>query len=48
VMKPYVVLVYVNGLNNLKAGMMIFRMVQVAGVLQPLKMQTQLQMSEIW
>jgi hypothetical protein len=37
-----------TGLNNLKIGVKIFSMIQEAGVLQPLEMQTQLQMSMKW
>jgi hypothetical protein len=37
-----------NGLNDLKTGVKIFRMVQEAGVLQPLEMQTQSRMSVKW
>jgi hypothetical protein len=33
-----------NGLNYLKAALRIFRMIQEAGVLQPLEMQRQSQM----
>jgi hypothetical protein len=40
--------VYLNGLNDLKTGVRIFRMTQEAGVLQPLEMQTQSQMSVKW
>jgi hypothetical protein len=32
---------YLNGLNDLKTGVMIFKVIQEAGVLQPLEMQTQ-------
>jgi hypothetical protein len=39
-MKPEVVAVYLNGGNNLKTGVRIFRM-----ILQPLEMQTESQMS---
>jgi hypothetical protein len=31
---------YLNGLNDLKAGVRTFRMIQEVGVLQPLEMQT--------
>jgi hypothetical protein len=48
VMKPQVIAVYLNGLNNLKTSVRIFRTIQEAGVLQPLEMQTQLQMSMEW
>jgi hypothetical protein len=40
VMKPKVIAVHFNGLNDLKTGLRIFRMIQEAGVLQPLEMQT--------
>jgi hypothetical protein len=45
VVKPEVVAVYLYGLNDLKTGLSIFRMIQRADVLQPLEMQTQSQMS---
>jgi hypothetical protein len=34
---------YLNGLNDLKSSMRIFRMIQEAGVLQPLEMQMPMQ-----
>jgi hypothetical protein len=40
--------VYLNGLNDLKTGVRIFRMIQEAGVLHPLEMQTQSQMYVKW
>jgi hypothetical protein len=48
VMKTYDVAVYLNGLNALKTGVRIFRMIQDVGVLQPLEMQTPSQMSVKW
>jgi hypothetical protein len=42
-MKSQVVAVYLNCLNDLKTGVRIFRLIQEAGVLQPLEMQTQSQ-----
>jgi hypothetical protein len=36
------------GLNDLKTGVSIFRMIQEASILQPLKMRTQLQISMKW
>jgi hypothetical protein len=48
VMKPEVVAVYLNGLNDLKTSVRIIRMIQEAGVLQPLEMQTQSQMFVKW
>jgi hypothetical protein len=36
---------YFNGVNDLKTGVRIFRMIQEVSVLQSLKMQTQSQMS---
>jgi hypothetical protein len=48
VMKPYVVAVYLNGLHDLKTGVKNFRMIQEAGLLQPLEMQTQSQMFVKW
>jgi hypothetical protein len=47
-MKPEVIAMYLNGLNDLKTGVRIFRMIQGAGVLQSLEMQTQSQMSVKW
>jgi hypothetical protein len=38
-------LICLNGLNDLKTGMRIFRMIQDGDVLQPLEMHTQ---SQIW
>jgi hypothetical protein len=43
-MKPKDVEVSLNGLNDLKMGVRIFRIIQDAGVLQHLEMQTQTQM----
>jgi hypothetical protein len=48
VMKPQVIAVYLNDLNDLKMGMRIFSMIQEAGVLPPLETQTQQQMSVKW
>lgn len=46
---PYDVDVCMNGLNDLKTGMRIFRMIQEPDVLQRLKMQTQLgYVDEMW
>jgi hypothetical protein len=39
---------YLNGLNDLKTGVMIFRMIWEAGVLQPLEMKMQSQISVKW
>jgi hypothetical protein len=39
---------YWNGLIDLKKGVRIFRIIQEAGVLKLLKMQTQLQISSKW
>jgi hypothetical protein len=48
VKKPRVVAVYLNGLNDLKTSMRICRMIQDAGGLQRLEMQTQSQMTVKW
>jgi hypothetical protein len=40
--------VYLNGFNELKARVRIFRMFQEVSVLQPLEMQTQSQMFVKW
>jgi hypothetical protein len=40
-MKPQDAAVYLNGVNDLKSGLRIFTVIQEAGVLQPLEMQTQ-------
>jgi hypothetical protein len=39
---------HLNGLNELKTDVRIFRMIQKAGVLQTLEKQTQSQMSVKW
>jgi hypothetical protein len=44
VTKPQDVAVCLNGLNDLKTGVRIFKMNKGAGVLQPLEMETQSQM----
>jgi hypothetical protein len=48
VMKSQDVAVYLNDLYDLKTGVKNVRMIQGAGVLQPLEMQTQSQMSIKW
>jgi hypothetical protein len=48
VMKPEIVAVYLICFNLIKTTMRIFRMIQEAGVLGPLEMQTQSQMSMKW
>jgi hypothetical protein len=48
VMKLEIVAMYLLCFNHLKTSMKIFRMIQEAGVLEPLEMQTQLQMSMKW
>jgi hypothetical protein len=47
-MNSYVKAVYLIGLNDLKMGVRIFSMIPEARVLEPLKMQTQLQISMKW
>jgi hypothetical protein len=48
VMKPEVVALYLNGLNDLKSGVWIFRMIQETGILQPLEKHTHSQMPVKW
>jgi hypothetical protein len=40
--------VYLNDLKDLKMGVRILRMIQEAGILQPLEMQTQSQLFVKW
>jgi hypothetical protein len=47
-MKPQIVAVFLIGLNDLKTGVWIFRMIHEASILQTLKMQTQSQISMKW
>jgi hypothetical protein len=39
---------YLNGLNDLKMGMRIFKMIQEAGVIEPLEVQAHSQISVKW